>query len=178
MADNWKEWTFSSGVTVLYGPFPQNAYWDIMARALELHPDPEPPQKEIEVLGGTEMMDDEDDPAYQAALQAARVGRYDHLAGAVLDLCVELKDPAGMEAGIARAERWTKDPAPDDPDDRKRWFLSKFAIRTPEDWGIVRAVQRFSQVEDEEVAAQAEFFPGDVEGDEGAGADAPGAAGD
>jgi hypothetical protein len=56
------------------------------------------------------------------------------------------------------------------------WFLAKYALRTKRDWDIVGKVQRFSQIEDEEVRKRVEFFRGDVAGPEGDGADAPGPA--
>jgi hypothetical protein len=168
----------SSGVAVEYGPFPSGLYWDIMSRALEEHPDPEPPRKTIQVVTGTEEVDDPEDPAYKAALEAARLARFNLLGEAVLDLCVEVV--GGMEQYepvVGRlARKYAKEPPPDDPAERKVWFLTKYAIRTREDWKLIGRVQRFSQIDDEEVRQRAEFFRGDVAGAEGAGADAPGAA--
>ncbi len=174
----WKSLTFSSGVAVRYGPFPSGLYWDIMALALDEHPDPEPPKKAIKVVDGEEMVDDPDDPQYQAELGKARLARWNLLGEAVLEFCVEPE--GGMEQHeptVARlAEHYVKDAPPSDPVGRKVWFLTKFAIRTAEDWKVVGKVQRFSQIEDDEVRQRAEFFRGDVAGTEGDGADAPGAA--
>ena len=172
---DWKEMELSSGVKVLYGPFPGGLYWDIASRALEEHPDPEPPTKEIDVVDGKETVGDLEDPAYKAALAVARNARYDVLGKAVLEMCVE---PVGdYEPTVRRlAERWVMDPPPEDLLDRKVWFLRKWALRTAEDWGIIGRVQRFSQIEDEEVRQRAEFFRGNVAGTKGAGADAPGPA--
>ncbi len=168
----WKEIELSSGVRVRYGPFPGSLYWDIMARALEQYPDPEPPKKRVEVVDGFEEVEDTENPDYKAALAKARLARAGVLGEAVLELCVE---PVGdWESIVQRLEKkWAKD-VPTDPTDRKVWFLSKYALRTPEDWQIISLVQRFSQIQDEEVARRAEFFRGDVAGPESPGTDAPG----
>ena len=174
----WKRLVFSSGVAVRYGPFPSGLYWDIMARALDEHPDPECPKKTVKVLTGTEEVDDPDDPTYQAGLAKARLARWNLLGEAALEFCVELDGGLEQyEPTIGRlAKKYVKDPPPEDLVERKVWLLAKWAIRTPEDWKIIAKVQRFSQIEDEEVRQRAEFFPGEVEGAAGAGADAPGAA--
>lgn len=178
VGSDWKEEELSSGVTVLYGPFPHGLYWDVMGRALEEHPDPEVPKKTIDVMDGTEEIDDPDDPAYKAALEKARLARWNLLGEAALELCVEVKD--GLEPWepvIGRiASKFATDPVPEDEIGRKAWFLAKFAMRTPEDWRLIGKIQRFSQIDDEEVRRKAEMFPGDVAGPEGDGADAPGAA--
>jgi len=177
MADSeiWKEMKTSSGVTVLYGPFPGGLYWDLMGRLLDEHPDPEPPMKEIETFDGPEEVEDIEDPEYKAALSKARLARADKMGRFILETCVEIAD-GGWEADAERlADKWAKDPLPDDPLDRKVWYLEKYVLRTVKDWEIIGRVQRFSQIEDEEVRQRAEFFRGHVEGPEGAGADAPGA---
>lgn len=171
---SWKQMTMSSGVTVRYGPFPGSLYYDLMAKALEDHPDPEVPQKEIEVLGGTEWVDDEDEPAYKAELRKARNARWDLVGKMALDLCVEVpgwesgewKDVTDRLIDVYGAKVDGKVPETDA--ERRMAFLLKYAIRTAEDWEIVRKVQRFSIIDDEEVRRQAESFPGDVEGAEGA----------
>jgi hypothetical protein len=173
-----REMTLDSGVKVRYGPFPSGLYFDIMARALDEHPDPEPPMKEIKVVDGTEEVEDPDDPDYQQKLKVARLARYNLLGEAALDLCVEVV--GGLEQYEPVIERigkkYATDPAPDDPDDRKVWFLSKYGMSTRRDWDLIRKIQSFSQVEDEEVRRRVEFFRGDVAGAEGDGPDAPGAA--
>ena len=88
---DWKELEFSSGVRVIYGPFPHGLYWDIMSKALDEYPDPEMPKREIEVLIGTEEVDDDENPEYKAALNQARLARYGFLSEAALDLCVEVE---------------------------------------------------------------------------------------
>ena len=173
---DWKEFECSSGVTVLYGPFPYGMYWDIMSRALDEYPDPETPQKTIEVLGGTEEVDDLEDPVYQAGLKAARLARANLLGEATLEFCVEPKGGmAQWEPLLKRlSDKYVSDPPPEDETERRAWFLAKYALRTEADWGIVGLVQRFSQIDNEEVRRKAEQFPGDVAGPEGDGADAPG----
>ena len=174
---DWKELEFSSGVKVIYGPFPQGLYWDIMSNALDEYPDPEVPKREIEVLIGTEEVDDLENPEYVAALNHARLARFGVLTKAVLDMCVEVEGwPEQWESAVEKAAQYSADPPPEDPDKFKVWFLEKWAIRTREDWKIVGKVQRFSQIDDEEVRQRAEFFRGDVEGAESPGVDAPGPA--
>lgn len=179
ISSEWKEKTLSSGVVVLYGPFPHGMYWDIMERALEEHPDPEVPMREIDTsFGEKEQIEDPDDPAYKLELEKARLARWNLLGEAALEFCIEIK--GGLEPWepiIQRiADKYTKDPAPDDELGRKTWFLAKFGLRTREDWKLIGKIQRFSQIDDEEVRRKAESFPGDVEGPEGDGADAPGPA--
>jgi len=87
--EEWRPFTTSAGVELRYGPFPSNMYWDIQARALEEHPDPEPPMKTIEVFDGTEEIEDTDDEAYKAELAAARLARFNLLGEASLEFCVE-----------------------------------------------------------------------------------------
>jgi len=179
--ENWKTMVMSSGVTVRYGPFPGSLYYDLMAKAFEDHPDPEIPQKEIEVLGGTEMVDDEDDPEYKTKLRIARNARWDMVGKMALDLCVE---PVGWPEEWAEVTGRLIDvygakvdgKVPETDAERRLAFLLKYAIRTADDWEIVRKVQRFSVIDDEEVRRQAESFPSDVEGAEGSGPDAPGPA--
>jgi len=174
---DWKELEFSSGVKVIYGPFPQGLYWDIMSNALDEYPDPEVPKKEIEVLTGTEEVDDLENPEYVAALNQARLARYGILSEAAFDLCVEVEGwPDEWTAAVKKASKYASDPPPEDPDELKVWFLTKYALRTTEDWKIVGFIQRFSQIDDEEVRRRAEFFRGDVEGAEDSGVDAPGPA--
>lgn len=171
----WRKWTFSSGYTVRYGPFPYSIYWDVMARALQEHPDPDPPMRVIDTVTGPEEIEDLENPEYLAAKQTAEIERGRVLSQAALELCVELEDDP--EPIIARlSAKYLKTLPPDDPMERKVWFLTKFAIRTKKDWGIVRQIQRYSQIEDEEVRDRVEFFRGDVEGAEDPGADAPGAS--
>ncbi len=175
--EGWRRLTLSSGVEVEYGPFPANMYWDVQARALDDHPDPVPPKKTIEVLDGTEEVDDLEDPEYLTALNLARMARFNLLGEAALEFCVEVVDWERWEPKVERiSKKYAKDPAPTDPDERRVWFLSKFALRTTKDWQIIRKVQSFSQIEDEEVRHRAEFFRGGVEGPEGDGTDAPGPA--
>ena len=123
----WKEIEFSSGVKALYGPFPQGLYWDIMSRALDEYPDREMPKREIEVLGGTEEVDDDENPESLEALSQARLARYGILTQAALDLCVEVEGwPEQWEATLQRvATKYAADEMPEDPDERKVWFLTK-----------------------------------------------------
>jgi hypothetical protein len=175
---DWKEFELSSGVTVLYGPFAHGLYWDIMEKALDEHPEPEVPQKTIQVLNGTEEVDDLENPEYVKAAAEARRAQFNLMADAVLELCVEVKGGMGpWEGTIERiAAKYSTAPPPDDPKERQSWFLKKYGLRTAEDWKLIGKVQRFSQIDDDEVRLRAEQFPGDVAGPEGDGAAAPGAA--
>lgn len=175
MTEGWKSLILASGVEVRYGPFIGNMYWDIQARALELYPDPEPPKKEIETAFENEMVDDLDDPEYQLESTKMRLARINLLGEAVLEFCVEIVDWERWREKVPRVEKYVGS-APEDPDDLKVWFLAKYAIRGNE-WGkLIRMVQSFSQIEDEEVRNRVEFFRRDVAGSSGDGADAPGPA--
>ena len=174
---DWKELEFSSGVKVLYGPFPHGLYWDIMSQALDEYPDPDVPKKEIAVLMGTEEVDDLENPEYQAALTQARLARFSILTKAALDMCVEVEGwPEQWEPAAKKAAQYSADPPPEDPDEFKVWFLERWALRTREDWKVVGKIQRFSQIEDDEVRQRAEFFRRNMEGAEDPGVDAPGPA--
>jgi hypothetical protein len=171
--EEWKSFKTSAGVELRYGPFPGALYWDIMSRALREFPDPVPPKKIIEVLDGTEEIDNLDDPEYMNALAAARMGRHGILGEAALEMCVEIM--TDWEPIVERlTDRWVVEPPPADVRERKLWFLSKYALRTSKDWSIIRKIRTFSQIEDEEVQQRIEFFRGDVEGSESPGPDASG----
>lgn len=175
--DGWKRFTLSSGIEVEYGPFPNNLYWDIQARALGEHPDPVPTKKRVETFDGDEEVDDLEDPEFKTKLAAARLARFNLLGEAALEFCVEIVAPEDWEKTLQRlAKKYVRDPLPEDQVDRKVWYLAHFAMRTPQDWNLIRKIQSFSQIEDEEVRQRAEFFRRDVAGPEGDGADAPGAA--
>ena len=173
----WKRMELSSGVLVQYGPFPQGLYWDIMSKALDEHPDPEVPKRTIEVLQGTEEIDDLENEEYQDALQKARLARYEILTRAALDLCVVIVGwPEEWAEAVCKATKYAAEPPPEDPDELKIWFLNKYGLRTREDWKLIGNIQRFSQIDDEEVRQRAEFFRGNVERPEDPGVDAPGPA--
>lgn len=164
----WKSLELSSEVVIEYGPFPGGLYWEIQARALEEHPDPEPPRKKIETVDGFEEIDDLEDPDYNLKLNAARLARFNLLGEAVLEFCVRIVSPDNWEETVQRlATKYVKSQPPTEPTEKRVWYLANFALRTPQDWKIVRLVQRFSQVEDEEVARRVEFFRGNVAGSEG-----------
>lgn len=176
MADNeqmWKPFTTSAGIDLLYGPFPGALYWDIMARALELFPDPDPPMKTIEVVDGTEQVEDLDDQEYKTKLAQAQLERHGFMGEAMLEMCIKIVTPDWEKIAERIADKWLKDPLPDNTEDRKVWFLGKYALRTPKDWEIYSKIRRFSQIEDDEVRQRTEFFRGDVAGDEGTGPNAP-----
>lgn len=172
MTEEWKSFTTSAGVELRYGPFPSNMYWDIQNNALEQHPDPDPPMKEIKTFDGTEEIEDVENEEYKAQLAAARLARFNLLGEASLEFCVEVVDWDRWREKLPRIARYTGT-MPEDEDEQRVWFLAKYALRTRKDWDLIRLIQRFSQVEDEEVRRRVEFFRGDVEGDEDPGADAP-----
>jgi hypothetical protein len=182
---DWKEFECSTGVVLLYGPFPWGMYWDLMDRALQKHADPDVPTKTIAVLGGTEEVDDEEDPEYLKALAEVRRERADMIGNAALEFCVRVK--GGLDPWEAVIERIAEQYAsledqppealpPEGPNARIAWFCKKYAMRTTNDWRLIGKIQRFSQIEDEEVRRKVETFPGDVAGPEGDGAAAPGAS--
>src|SRR3990172_10045886 len=78
--------TLSSGVTVTVIPFPPG----LLQRINSDHPDPEPPKKTIEVLGGTEEVDNLKDEDYLTEKESVTTQRNSLLGEAVIELCVEV----------------------------------------------------------------------------------------
>ena len=167
--------TLSSGVTVTVSPFPAGLWWDLHARALEQHPDPEPPTKTIDVVDGTEEVQDLDNPDYLEALALANRERTNIQGEAIIDLCVDV-DMEPYAATIKRVERYIGQ-APKEDDERRVWFLTKYALRGRADYeAVMLAATAQLMTSDPEVANRLKSFQREVEGATDPDADAPGAA--
>lgn len=165
LIENFKEKTFSSGVTARILPFPAGLFEKINAKVLENHPEPVPPKKTISVLGGTEDIDDLENPEYkQKALEAktARDNESAKLIGeATLDFCLVI-DLAAYEDTIKRLEKYG-DKFPTNPDERRIRFLTEYVMRSKGDYESASwwAIELMS-VSDNEVAERIKSFQNNV----------------
>jgi len=117
----------------------------------DAHPMPEPPMRGARVVGGgVDMVPDEEDAEYQAALRAAQERRAEHLRRLVFDH-VELKGEPSEQA-LATLERYGIEPT---PENLLRYSMADYAI----DWGLMYTeVLRLSTVTDEEVRKALQRF--------------------
>jgi len=168
------ELTFSSGVTVKMSPFPAGMWEEINITAFERFPEAVPPKKTIEVLGGTEEIDDLENPDYKAQVKRVGEERSGLLLEAILDICPQL-DLTEWEARIKRLEKYSR-PFSDDPDERRIQFLTRYVLRTKSDYEnlMISAVSQIL-VDDPEVSARIKYFQSQVEGAAASYTDAPGA---
>lgn len=150
----------SSGVKIWVRPLPA-----ILLRRLETkisrdNPDPTPPKKTIDVLGGTEEIDDVNNPDYLEQQRLVNLKKIELQGEAILDFCVDVE--GGIEAYadvIARIEKRTDEKYPVDPDERRMQFLSEYVIRSGVDWQFVfaSAVEQ-TQATDPEVSERMDSF--------------------
>lgn len=164
-SNDFQEKTLSSGVTVRVLPFPAGLWDKINSQIQADFPDPVPPKKTINVLGGTEEVDDLENPEYKQKALEAKTAR-DNASGkiigeATLDLCV-LVDLAPYEGAIKRLEKYT-DKFPSDPDERRIRFLTEYAMRSRGDYEAVTfsAVTQMA-IGDKEVAERVSSFQDNV----------------
>lgn len=164
-SNDFQEKTLSSGITVRVLPFPAGLWDKINSQIQADYPDPVPPKKTIQVLGGTEEVDDLENPEYkQKALEVktARDNANGKIIGeATLDLCVQV-DLAPYESAIKRLEKYT-DKFPTDPDERRIRFLTEYAMRSRGDYEAVTflAVTQMA-IGDKEVAERVNSFQDNV----------------
>ena len=149
--------TLSSGITVTVIPFPPG----LLQRINSDHPDPVPPKRTIEVLGGTEEVDNLKDEGYVLEKEAVTTQRNSLLGEAVIELCVEL-DLAKYIKEIKKLERFTS-PYPNDTDERRMRFLQEYALRTRGDYEVVitSAITQIA-ISDEEVQERIAMFQTDM----------------
>lgn len=164
-SNDFQEKTLSSGITVRVLPFPAGL-WDKINSQIQVdYPDPVPPKKTIQVLGGTEEVDDLENPEYKQKALEVKTAR-DNASGkvigeATLDLCVQV-DLAPYENAIKRLEKYT-DKFPTDPDERRIRFLTEYAMRSRGDYEAVTflAVTQMA-IGDKEVAERVNSFQDNV----------------
>lgn len=176
-SNDFQEKTLSSGVTVRVLPFPAGLWDKINSQIQAEYPDPVPPKKTISVLGGTEEVDDLQDPDYLVKAREAKTAR-DNASGkiigeATLDLCVQV-DLSPYEGAIKRLEKYT-DKFPSDPDERRIRFLTEYAMRSRGDYEAVTfsAVTQMA-IGDKEVAERVSSFQDNVARSEPSGNGASG----
>ena len=150
----------SSGVKIWVTPLPADLLRRLQAKLEKDHPYPPVPKKTVEVLGGTEEVDDINNPEYLTEKKAIDVIRLGEQGEAILDYCAEVDGGIGeYEAKISRIEKRTGEDYPTDLDDRRIQFLSEYVIRSPSDWGFVfaSAIEQ-TQVTDPEVVTRMDSF--------------------
>lgn len=147
----------SSGVTVTVIPFSLG----LQQRINSDHPDPVPPKKVIQVLDGTEEVDNLTDPDYLAEKDRVTQERNSLLGEAVIELCVEV-DLGKYAREITKLERFTS-PYPDDLDERRMRFLQEYALRTRGDYeAIITSAITQIAISDEEVQERIATFQADM----------------
>jgi len=156
-----EKYTLSSGVEIVVVPFPARLWENINNKALKDFPDPKASMKTIEVVDGTEEVEDLENPEYLKGMKDAESKRSDFLGTAILDFCVQV-DLSQYEDEIARIEKYVDD-FPTEPNERRVEFLSRSALRTKGDYEFVM-VSAITQttVSDEEIAERLESFQGDL----------------
>lgn len=152
-----EEVTLSSGVMVRVMPIPPGLIQQIQRD----YPDEKPPKKTITVLGGTEEVDNLDDPEYKARQAAIERERNGKLGEAVVEFCLEC-DLDKYASTIKRLEKIVS-AFPTDPDERRIRFLYEYALRTVGDYSITQAVA-IEQISftDEEVKERISSFQSDL----------------
>jgi hypothetical protein len=169
-----EEITLSSGVTVVVSPFPTGMHNNLQAKLLDEHPDPKPPKKTIEVVDGTEEVDDLNDPNYLQELAKARRKRNDIFAEAVIEFSVRVKDMDEWADTVQRLESYLGK-RPKNLSECQLWFLSNYGFRTKADYQrVVTSALSQALIEDKEVARRLETFQGDVARSTDNGAGPPG----
>jgi len=155
--------TFSSGISVDMLPFPAGMWEEINIRAFEDFPDPVPPRKTINVLGGTEEIDDLENSDYKASVEKVGRERTGLLLEAILDICPQL-NLSEWEPRIKRLEKYTRKFS-EDVDERRIEFLTRYVLRTKSDYEnlMLSAVSQIL-VDDPEVSARIQYFQSQVEG--------------
>ena len=154
----------SSGVKIWVRPIPPQLWRRLLAKVEKDHPYPPIPKRTIEVLGGTEEVDDLTNPEYVAQKRAVDEARINDQGEALLDYCVDID--GGLEqynSKITRIEKRTDEKYPTDLEDRRIQFLNEYVIRSAGDWQFVfgSAVEQ-TQATDPEVSARMDSFRDNV----------------
>ena len=128
-----------------------------LTRLQEDYPDPIPPKRTITVLGGTEEVDDLENPDYLEQKREVDTKRNTILLEAIIELCVSC-DLTPHEGVIKRLEKFTS-PFPVDPDERRIRFLYEYALKTQLDYINIQAtaIEEIS-VSEEEVRERMNSF--------------------
>jgi hypothetical protein len=177
--EGYKEEVLSSGVKVKILPFPARLWEKIHERVLREFPEVKPPKKTINVLGGTEEIDDLKAPDYlvtKIEVDRQRNAQQSKLVGeATLDLCVEV-DPTPYLPELKRAAVYGGEIIPSDETELKIYFLETFALRSRGDYErVISMAAALMAVGDAEVAERINSFRDNLAQPTPNGTDAPGA---
>lgn len=162
LSEGYKEEILSSGVKVKILPFPARLWEKIHERVLREIPEVKPPKKTINVLGGTEEVDNLTDKEYLATKKDTDQSRQrlqgELLGEATLDLCVEV-DITPHLAEIKRVAKYGGDDLPTDENELKIYFLNTLALRNLADYQkVISTAIQLMAVGDTEVAERIESF--------------------
>jgi hypothetical protein len=177
--EGYVEEVLSSGVKVKILPFPARLWEKIHERVLREFPEVVPPKKTINVVGGTEEIDNLKDPEYLVTKNETdkqRNAQQSKLIGeATLDLCVEV-DIRPYEAELKRIAIYSDDDLPTEATALKIYFLESFALRSRGDYErVVSMAAGLMAVGDAEVAERINSFRDNLAQPTPNGTDAPGA---
>lgn len=126
------------------------------------NPDAIPPKKTITVLGGTEEVDNLDDPEYKEKQKVIENVRNGKLGEAVIEFCLTL-DMSKYDGLIKRLEKVVS-PYPTDKDERQTRFLYEYALKKADDYSLVitSALEQIS-ISDKEVQERIATFQSTVQ---------------
>lgn len=152
----------SSGVIVTILPFPARLHESIQAKALEKFPEIKPPKKIIKVAGGTEEIDDVNNPQYLDEKKKNQVERDNWSASKigekVIDFCLQV-DTDPYEHIIKKLEETCEEAAPTNSDERRIYFLINYALRGRADYERIISVSlTLMAVGDSEIKARMDSF--------------------
>lgn len=156
----------SSGVMVRILPFPARLHDNLQSKSLEKFPEPLPPKKIVKVVDGTEETDDLNNPDYLKTKELADRQRQEwfakKLGETIIDFCI-MVDTEPYEHIIRNLEKTYEEEAPKNPDERRAYFLTNYAIRGRADYERVMVVsQTLMAVGDKEIAARMDSFRGEM----------------
>ncbi len=174
----WEDFKMSSGVELRVRPFPIGIFEKINADMLGEFPDIEPPKKTIQVVDGTEEVDDVNNPEYIEKSKEIDSKRQhynsERILSYMLDFCIDvLPDIDHWESTIKRLEKHQGE-FPTDLYDRRQEFLTSFAIVSKSDYEkLTFSTMAQSLIDDPEVAERLRSFQSNLEGSTNSNSDTP-----
>lgn len=175
-----ERYTFSSGVEVVFRPFPLGLKDKIEKQAKERFTKPIPPKQEIEVADGKEVIDNEDDPDYLTALfeYDNEVKQYvaEKITYFTMEFCVEILDWEEVwKKKLPRIKHYIDFPEDGDEEDIKICFLESFAVTSERDYNACITIPlSLSLIDNSEVSKRIESFRSNMAGAESTEDEAPG----
>lgn len=174
---DYSELRLAAGVLIQILPFPIGMFESINEKVIVSNPYPDPPEKEITVLGGkTETIKDVDDPDYMSKIARIDKVRETQMSQLILEYilydCINIIEPSDVQSEIKRLSRFVE--FPDDPNECVIKYLTSHAIRTKGEYSeIITRSLELSVVSDEEVANRLTSFQRDLERSVVAGPETP-----